>query len=297
MPHLLVIGANGVLGSATTRYFLQKGFKVSAFVRNKAKAAELQKGGANIIVGDITDPVSVKDVFNGVDVVVTAAHGMIGRGKNKSGNVDDKGHKLLIDEAKKWGVKQFIYTSIATASPDHPVDFFRTKYSIEQYLVNSGLNYTILRLPAFMEWHAYNLLAKNIVQKGKVTIFGTGNNPINFIAVKDVVATIDKIVLNENYYGKIIPLAGPENISKNQVAEMYGRALNITPRVTHVPVRALKVLAVVFGPFHPGLARIMKLSIHSEKSDETVDVRESIEKFGLQPTTINDFILSSIEKK
>ena len=80
-----------------------------------------------------------------------------------------KDDKSLIEEAQKSGVKHFIYTSVYTASADHPVDFFRTKYFIEQFLIKSGLNYTILQLPAFMEWHVYNLLGKNIVQKGKTT--------------------------------------------------------------------------------------------------------------------------------
>ena len=297
MPHLLIVGANGVLGSATMKYFLHKGFKVSALIRNREKAIELKKAGAEILQADITNHDSLKNIFKEVDVVLTAAHGMLGKGKNKSENVDNEGHQLIINEAKRSGVKHFIYTSINSASPDHPIDFFRTKYLIEQYLVSSGLNYTILRLPAFMEWHVYNLLAKNIVEKGKVTILGRGINPTNFIAVKDIVAAIDKIALNEAYYNKIIYLAGPQNISRNEIAKLYGNALNIKPKIGHVPIQLLKILSVLFQPIHPGIARVMKLAIHTENSDETMDVKESIEKFGLQPTTINDFILSSIQKR
>ena len=296
MPHLLIVGANGVLGSATAKYFLRKGFEVSALIRNREKAIELEKAGAAILRADITNPDSVKNIFKEVDVVLTAAHGMLGKGKNKSEKVDNEGHKLLINEVKRSGVKHFIYTSTISASPDHPIDFFRTKYLIEEYLKNSGMNYTILRLPAFMEWHAYNLLAKNIVENGKATIFGKGTNPINLIAVKDVVAAIDKIALNDAYYNKIIYLAGPQNISRNEIAELYGNALNIKPKIRHVPIQLLKILSVLFQPVHPGIARIMKLSIHTEKSNETMELSESIEKFGLQPTTINDFILSSIKK-
>jgi uncharacterized protein YbjT (DUF2867 family) len=296
MPHLLIVGANGVLGSATTKYFLRKGFEVSALIRNPEKAIELEKAGATILQADITNPDSLKKIFKEVDVVLTAAHGMLGKGKNKSEKVDNEGHKLLINEAKGSGVKHFIYTSTISASPDHPIDFFRTKYQIEEYLKSSGMNYTILRLPAFMEWHTYNLLAKNIVENGKAAIFGKGTNPINLIAVKDVVAAIDKIALNEAYFNKIIYLAGPQNISRNEIAELYGNALNIKPKIRHVPIQLLKILSVLFQPVHPGIARIMKLSIHTEKSDETMETKESIEKFGLQPTTINDFILSSIKK-
>ncbi|MDZ4809213.1 MAG: SDR family oxidoreductase, partial [Bacteroidota bacterium] len=218
MPRLLIIGGTGVLGNAAAIHFLEKGFQVTVFVRNKDKAINLEKKGAAVITGDLTDAATITGIFNGIDVVLTAAHGMLGKGKNKSATVDEAGHKLLVEEAKRAGVTHFIYTSSSTASPDHPVDFFRTKYLIEQYIINSGLNYTILRLPAFMEWHVYNLLGKNIVEKGKTAILGSGNNPTNFIAAKDVVAAIDIIALNQNYYNKIIAVAGPQNISRNEIA-------------------------------------------------------------------------------
>lgn len=297
MPRLLIIGGTGVLGTAAAIHFFEKGFHVTVFVRNKDKAVNLEKKGATVIAGDLTDAATITGIFNGIDIVLTAAHGMLGKGKNKSAKVDEAGHKLLVDEAKKAGVTHFIYTSISTASPDHPVDFFRTKYIIEQYLINSGLNYTILRLPAFMEWHVYNLLGKNIVQKGKTTILGSGKNPANFIAVKDVVAAMDTIALNQNYYNKTIPVAGPQNISRNKIAELFGKALNSNPKTGHVPVGVLKVFSVLLKPFHPGIARIMKLSVHAETADETMNTKESIKQFGLKPTTIEEFIQSVIEKK
>jgi NADH dehydrogenase len=156
---------------------------------------------------------------------------MLSRGKNKSENVDDKGHKNLIEAAVKAGVKHFIYISVFGAAKDHSIDFFRTKYAIEQYLINSSLHYTILRLPAFMEWHVNNLLGKSIIEKGKTTIFGKGNNPANFIAVDDVVQVLGLAVADKAYQDKIISIAGPENLSRNEIAQLYGKALNITPRI------------------------------------------------------------------
>jgi NADP-dependent 3-hydroxy acid dehydrogenase YdfG len=43
MNRLVIVGATGVLGSAATKYFLQKNFSVKAFVRNIDKAAALEK--------------------------------------------------------------------------------------------------------------------------------------------------------------------------------------------------------------------------------------------------------------
>jgi NADH dehydrogenase len=293
MNRMLIVGATGVLGSAATKYFLQKKFSLKAFIRNKDKAATLEKAGAAIFVGDITNTLSIVEACKNIDVVIATLHGMLSRGKNSSYFVDDKGHKNLIDAAVKAGTKHFIYISVVGAAKDHPIDFFRTKYAIEQYLINSGLYYTILRLPAFMEWHVHNLLGKSIVEKGKTTILGKGNNPTNFIAVDDIVQVLGLIVADSTR-DKIITLAGPENISRNEAAKLYGKVLNINPRINHVPIPALKFLSKVINPFHPGIGRIMKLSIYGEENDATMNINDSIKKFGLKPTTVEVFIRKQV---
>ena len=296
MTRILIIGANGVLGSAASKHFASKGFPVRCFVRNKEKAADLQKAGAEIIEGDLTNANSIPPALKNVDVVLTAAHGLLGKGKNSSANVDKNGHIALIKAAVDAGVNQFIYTSVHGASADHPIDFMRSKFEVEQELKKSGLNYTILRMPSFMEWHAHNLLGKSIIDKGKVTILGKGDNPTNFIAVNDVVRSLDIIVGNEDYYKKVIHLAGPENFSKNDVAAMYGRSLNISPKVGHVPVGALKVLSAIIQPFHPGIARVMRWSAYNDTSDSTMDPSQSIQQFGLEPTRMEEFIRGKCQK-
>lgn len=295
MPHLLIIGATGVLGSAAAKHFLEKGFRVSAFVRNKDKAAGLERSGARLVIGDLSNPSTFENIFNTVDVVLTAAHAMLGKGKNRSGNVDGRGHQLLIEGAKKAGVKQFIYSSVHGVSPDSPIDFFRTKYQVEQQLIHSGLTYTILRLPAFMEWHAYLLLGKKMVEKGKTTILGKGENTMNFIAIQDVVAALDKIVLNEKYFNSMVPLLGPQNFSRNEVAALFAKALNKPARINHVPVGMVKMMGHLFRPFHEGLARIMKFSALDINAPE-VDQQLTISQFGLKPFTLEEFIHSIVHK-
>ena len=169
---ILIVGATGVLGSATTRRLLIAGHPVRAMTRTPAKAAELGQLGAEIVQGDLREPDSLRRACEGVDQVLAAAHSLLGRGREASKYVDDAGHKQLIDIAKAAGVQHFVYPSVNGASPDQPVPFARIKYDVEQYLQRSGLSYTILRPTAFMEWHAHIFIGQPILEQGQVTLFG-----------------------------------------------------------------------------------------------------------------------------
>ncbi len=143
-----------------------------------------------------------------------------------------------------------------------------------------------------MEWHAYEFSGKSIVEKGKVSILGKGTNPMNFIAVKDIVATLKLVILNEEFYNETVSLGGPENLSRNEVAERFGKALKIHPKISHVPAVVLKFFAVLLKPLHPGFARIMKFTLYTDTSNQVLDENFTIARFALKPTTIDEFIHS-----
>ena len=296
MKHLLVIGASGVLGNSAARHFLEKGYKVTAFARDLKKVTELASLGALIKAGDITQPSTYRNIFDEVDVVLTAVHSLMGKGNNNSQNVDLQGHKRLIDAALSASVTHFIYTSATLAGPDNPLDFSRYKYDVEQYLSKSGLSYTILRPAAFMEWHAYRLLGKNIIEKGKTTILGKGDTHMNFIAVKDVVMAIDQIISGSDYRNTIINLAGPGNYSSNEVADLFGKATGKPYKTGHIPIGVVKFLSILLKPIHPGLARVLRFTALSEGKDASMDTRDTIQQFGLRPTTLGEFINETLNK-
>src|SRR6266487_1495686 len=176
---ILIVGANGFLGREVAKLLLSKNEKVRLLVRTPAKVDDLNQAGAEVIQGDLIDPASLTHACHGIDRVLAAAHSIVGKGKYKSEPVDDAGHRALIDAAKVAGVAHFVYLSILGASPNHPIDFFRTKYHIEEYLKAGGLSYTILRPSAFMEWHAHIFNGKSILEKGKTSLLGMGTKPRN----------------------------------------------------------------------------------------------------------------------
>jgi uncharacterized protein YbjT (DUF2867 family) len=178
----LIIGATGNLGGSVSRLLLNAGKSVRAMTRTPEKAEALKKLGAEIVIGDVRDRQSLDQACQGIEKIFAASHSFEGKGKSSPQIVDGQGNRHLIDAAKAAGVKHFVFTSALGARPDHPVDFYRIKYQTEQYLQARGLNYTILRPAAFMDSWA-EMIGRPIVDQKKVTIFGSGRNPVNYVAV------------------------------------------------------------------------------------------------------------------
>ena len=89
--------------------------------------------------------------MTGAQTVVSAVTGFAGRGSMNPRTVDGEGNRNLIRAAQEAGVEHFILVSIHGAAPDHPMELYRENYRAEQALMNSRLEWTILRPTVYME--------------------------------------------------------------------------------------------------------------------------------------------------
>lgn len=95
------------------------------------------------VLADLQDYLS--QAVNGIDKVIFAA----GSGGEKVVEVDQKGANRLIDASKKADVKKFVMLSSRGAGRPEKADqlkaYLKAKHKADEYLKNSGLNYTIVR--------------------------------------------------------------------------------------------------------------------------------------------------------
>ena len=70
---ILIVGATGVLGSATTRRLLIAGHPVRAMTRTPAKAEALRELGAEVVVGDLRDEALLADLMSHAGAVLHLA--------------------------------------------------------------------------------------------------------------------------------------------------------------------------------------------------------------------------------
>ena len=269
---ILVIGATGVLGRPVVRRLLAQGAEVRALTRSPDRAADLAQLGAEVVAGDLVDKGSLERACSGVDRVLATAHSLLGRGRYRSERVDDAGHRALIDAARAARVGRFVYISANAAAPDHPIDFLRTKFAIEEHLQRSGIPHVILRPTAFMEQHVHEFNGKSVLRTGRARLVGPGTKVRNFVAAEDVAQFAVRALVSERTPTPPLDIGGPGNHSNLEVAQLYAKLAGIELRVSHLPPLVARVGAAVAEPFHPGLARLLKvLALPDDAPSEVFD--------------------------
>lgn len=284
---ILIVGASGRLGGVVVRHLLAQGKSLRIMTRNPLGLAHLQQQGVEIVSGDLRDRASLASACQGVEQVLAAAHALDGKGDNNPRTVDDMGNRHLIDAAKAAGVKHFIFVSVQGASPDSLLEFVRIKYRTEEYLRASGLSFTILRPGAYMELWA-QLIGQPIREQGKTTIFGRGNNPINFVSVQDVARFVNIALDDPRARDAVIEVGGPENLTMNLVAEIFERASGRQAKKRHIPLPMLRVMSLLMRPLNPAMSRLIRNGIYMDTANLRSDTAGTAGAFGIQLTSLEE---------
>ncbi|MEL6581211.1 MAG: SDR family oxidoreductase [Cyanobacteria bacterium J06621_12] len=173
-PQVLVTGATGKTGSIVYQKLKQNpDFQVKGLARSSEKAQELFGSTEGIYFGDITDQESIKAAFadcHKLVILTSASPQMVAPPKPgerpqfsypAAGTpelVDYQGQKNQIDLAIAAGIEQVVLVgSMGGTDENNPLNMMGNgkiliwKRKAEEYLVNSGLNYTIIRAGGLLD--------------------------------------------------------------------------------------------------------------------------------------------------
>jgi NADH dehydrogenase len=114
-----------------------------------------------------------------------------------------------------------------------------------------------VRGTAYMEFWA-QLVGQPLIDKGRTQVFGRGNNPINFVSADDVAKAVEMAVVDPGLRGVDMEVGGPENLTMNQVVEIFERVTGKKGKVSHVPLAMMRVMSVAMRPVKPAMARVVQ---------------------------------------
>jgi uncharacterized protein YbjT (DUF2867 family) len=226
-PTYLITGAGGGLGSVSTRVvhlLLGHGDTVRAMVhRQDSRADALRQQGAEVVVGDLTDPVNIAAAMSGItrmffNMSVSAAY--LEATAVICAIATELGELELLVNMSQMTVSQMTVNSTAESHQQ------RLHWLAEHVINWSGLPAVHIRPTVFLDNPLFTLLAaQSIRDTGRLELpFGTGRtSPIAAADVADVVTTV--LRSPSGHVSAVYELTGPATLDVDQLAEQYAAAL------------------------------------------------------------------------
>lgn len=226
---VLLAGATGYLGGYIAKALVEDKFKAKLVARSTEKLQQFKSNSVKIIKAEVTKAETTKGICEGVTTVIST----VGITRQKEGltymDVDYQANINLLNEAKKAGVKKFIYVSAINGNKYRHLKIFEAKEKFVDALKKSGLEFTVIRPNGFFSDMKDFL---NMAKRGKVYVFGNGEQKFNPIHGEDLAIVCLQAINTTN---NEVVVGGPDILTLNEIGEMALDALEKPVRIVHLP--------------------------------------------------------------
>ena len=257
---VLVTGGTGFTGSALVLRLLEQGYSVRSLDYQKGILYDqLEKAGAELVLGSITDADFVQKSMEGIDFVfhLAAAFRELDVSEKHYYNVNVNGTRNVMDLAKKNNVMKVVYCSTQGVhghiknppgdenSPISPEDYYQqTKHEGELVVnefIKDGMNATIIRPTAIYgpgDPGRFLMIYKR-VKNGSFPMFGSGDTFYHPVYIDNLVDAFLITMEPEKGKGETYIIADEEYLAIKELVKKVGQAMDIDVKIKHYPILPL----------------------------------------------------------
>ncbi|MEW2283520.1 SDR family oxidoreductase [Streptomyces sp. NPDC047841] len=281
---IVVTGATGHLGRHVVEQLLEKvpADRITAVVRDEAKAGDLAARGVKLAVADYNVPETFDGLFAAGDKVLLI-----------SGNEFDKGrvgqHTVVIEAAKAAGVALLAYTSAPGTLKAALADDHR---ATEEVLLASGLPYSLLRNGWYHENYTENLAP--VLEHGAV-VAAAGDGRVSSAARADYAAAAVAVLTGEGHENTTYELGGDEAWSFAEYAAELSRQTGREIVYNAVPVETLTGILTGAGVPAPVAGMLAGVDASIEKGELVVSSGDLSRLTGRPTTPLAEAVTAALK--
>ncbi|MFI0166714.1 SDR family oxidoreductase [Streptomyces sp. NPDC017095] len=270
---IVVTGATGHLGRHVVEQLLEKvpAERITAVVRDEAKAAALAARGVRLAVADYDAPETLEGLFAAGDRVLLISGNEVGENRVRQ-------HSAVVDAAKAAGVALLAYTSAPGTLTAALADDHR---ATEKVLLASGVPYSLLRNGWYHENYTENLAP--VLEHGAV-VQAAGDGRVSSAARADYAAAAVAVLTGEGHENTTYELGGDEAWSFAEYAAELSRQTG--REIAYQPVPAETLTGILTGAGLPEpLAAVLAGVDASIEKGELVVTSGDLSRLAGRPTT------------
>jgi len=296
---ILVTGANGFVGGHVVHALRAAGKDVRALVRDPRKAVRLRAWDVELVEGDMTNASSLERAVEGCETVVHLVAIRQGR-REQFGRTMVDGTRDLLAAAAGAGVGRFILMSALGTSEATKglVPYYWAKWEMEQQVERSAIPHVTFR-PSFIFGRDGGILPTFVTlsRLAPVTpIIGSGRQRIQPIWVDDVAAYFVAAVDDDRATGRTFELGGPDAVSWNEFWERLKRVRRMRRPSVHVPVRLMRVNALLTERLPGQIPLTNDLLTMLEHGDNVVHDPSAVDTFQLPLVPLDEQLRRAVHR-
>ena len=293
---ILITGATGYIGRHLVQRLVSQGERPRCLVRDPQRAATLLPADkVDLVQGDTTQPSLLKTAVQGIDTIVHAAF-ITADHKALSGNFYEEtnvhGTSNLIAAAKAADVQRIIEISGLGTKPDKPGTYMEGRYLAEKMLIDSGLDWTIIRPSVLFGKNApFTKGLVDLLHSAPIApLIGGGKTMFQPIYIEDVVTVILKVLEDPARTNKkIYTIGGPEYYSFSQVFDLLLKTMGKSRPKVYVPTPLVGIGAAVMEAVLPR-PPLTKAAMGLFSFDNTTDLNSVERDFGFTPLSFKQYL-------
>lgn len=294
--NVLIAGATGFVGGRLADSLRDKGGRVRCLVRDPARASDLEAGGAELHVGDVTDAGSLEGAGRDVDVAYFLVHSMAGGGGFEAR--EREGASNFARMAKREGIGRVVY--LGGLGEDSTSKHLQSRHEAARILAAEGPPLTYFRAAmvvgaASESYRTLRYLVGRLPVMVAPAWLRTATQPIGIDATVEYLRRAPEVPEST---GREVQIGGPDVLSYAEMLDRMAVAMGKrAPLKLPMPLLTPWLSALWLGLVTPVDTRVARPLIEGLTTSTVVTDPSGAEPFGISPEPFDEALRRALSEE
>jgi len=244
-----ITGGTGFVGRHLARKLVARSHEAVLIARGKDLRDEsiYKLPGTRFFSSDLSDPHELRKAFAGCEIIAHCAGINREIGAQTYQRVHIAGTKNVVEAASLAGARKIVLLSFLRARPNCDSPYHESKWTAEEIVCGSGLDYTIFKAGVIYGRgdHMLDHLSHALYTFPVFGLVGMKEKPIRPLAVEDLVVAMVASFCDSRLCDKTMSITGPEEIMLGEAVRRVAEVIDRHPLYLRVPLAIQRVIAWV----------------------------------------------------